>query len=222
VRSYTSDRVKAELAELSRVRAAYRKTSHNQLVNTLLAVGPTIHAEKLNYVAWQKLWSKSVRDRAPGMFVEACRSKAESAGGNMFEYSTFTTALSQTCVCGSQRKKPLSLRVHRCACGALAQRDVFSAFLGLFVHPVANPDMPDATVDSLDLDHACKAWSAAQDIEWLPKSGNNTVLSKRRGQVRPSGRSMARIKARREHRQAPTETLGTSLVQVMVTADAAL
>jgi transposase len=222
VRSQASDRVKAQLAETARVRTAYRKTSHNQTVNQLLAVGSTLHAEKLNYVGWQKLWSKSVHDRAPGMFVEACRSKAESAGGNMFEYSTFTTALSQTCVCGSQVKKPLSLRVHRCACGVIAQRDLFSAFLGLFVHRQPNPDRPEQMVDTLDLDDARTAWSAAQDIEWMPKSENKKSSSKRRGQVRPSGRSMARITARRASRRAPTETLGINLVQVVVTADAAL
>ena len=196
-RSKRAERTSSAIAELHRTRAAYRKTSHGQMLNSVLVHGSTIHTEKLNYTAWQKTWGRSVRDRAPGLLVEMGRSKAESAGGGLYEYSTYTTRLSQACLCGAIKKKPVSQRVHRCDCGITSQRDLFSAFLGLFMHRTADPDHPDTLVDTLDLDQANKAWTAAPEIEWMPKPSNNTAPPKQRGQVRPSRRSMARITKRR-------------------------
>jgi len=219
-RSTKSQAIKASTAELHRTRAAYRKTSHGQQINDLLAHGSIIHAEKLNYVAWQKRWGRSVRDRAPGMLVEMSRSKAESAGGGLFEYSTHSTRLSQTCLCGAIKKKQLSQRTHRCACGITAQRDLFSAFLGLFVIRIAHPDRPGEYQDVLDLDHANQAWSAAHETEWMPKkSTSTTAVHKRRGQGRPSGRSMARITKRRKARS--DRAARHISAQPMTTAEAA-
>jgi hypothetical protein len=66
-----------------------------------------------------------VRDRAPGLHVVMMRRKAESAGGDrLYELSTKTSALSQTCLCGNRKKKPLSQRVHRCECGIKEDRDL--------------------------------------------------------------------------------------------------
>ena len=96
--------------------------------------GADIACEKLDYVAWQKNFPRSVRDRAPGLLVQMMRRKAESAGGDrLYEFNPKTTALSQTCLCGDRKKKPLSQRVHRCGCGITEHRDLFSAYLGLHV-----------------------------------------------------------------------------------------
>ena len=211
-RSTASTVTRRAITELHRRQAAHRKTSHGTTINTLLAVGPVIHTEKLNYVAWQKNWPRSVRDRAPGMFIEMCRSKAGSAGGGTYEYSTYTTALSQTCLCGSVKKKTLAERTHRCDCGITAHRDLFSAFLGTYVRPVPTPGTPDKHDDLIDADHARTAWSTAHDIGWLPAS-TKQASTKRRGQVRRSSRSMARTHARRKRAQGPTETLGRNLLQ---------
>ena len=67
------------------------------------------------------------------MFVERLKRKAENAGGSVVEFSTHATRLSQTCICGKREKKPLSRRIHRCSCGVVAQRDLFSAYLARFV-----------------------------------------------------------------------------------------
>jgi len=142
-------------------------------------------------------YPRSVRDRAPGLLIEMARRKAASAGGGLYEYSTWTTALSQTCVCGAQVKKELSLRTHRCGCGVVAQRDLFSAFLGLFVRPEPDVEDPEKMIDLLDVGQAYASWPAAHDMEWLPASETAVAQSKRRGQVRPSRRSVARIKQRR-------------------------
>lgn len=216
-RSAASIHTRHQITEMHRVQAAYRKTSHGSTVNRLLAAGSLIHTEKLNYVAWQKNWPRSVRDRAPGLFIELCRGKAESAGGGTYEYSTYTTALSQTCLCGTVKKKTLAERVHRCDCGITAHRDLFSAFLGTYVRPVPTPGTPNKSTDLIDADHAHAAWSTAHDIGWLPASVK-TASKKRRGQVRPSSRSMARINARRKRAMKSTETLGKNLLHLPVTA----
>ena len=85
-----------------------------------------------------------MRDRAPGLLVEILRRKAESAGvEGLYQFSPFTTALSQTCLCGEKKKKPLSQRVHRCECGITEDRDLFSAFLGQFVSETEGSDQLD-------------------------------------------------------------------------------
>ncbi|MGH3561346.1 MAG: transposase, partial [Mycobacterium sp.] len=106
------------VAEQHRRLAEHRKTLHGALANRLFAHGADVVCEKLDYICWQKNFPRSVRDRAPGLLVATIRRKAESAGGDrLYEYNPKTTALSQTCLCGDRRKKPLSQRVHRCECG---------------------------------------------------------------------------------------------------------
>jgi len=122
-------KTKRKLAELQRKLAAYRKTMHGNLANRILKQGKHVKTEKLSYRAFQKNFSRSVRDRAPGMFITILRRKAENAGGSVVEFSTQTTKLSQYChKCKKYTKKPLSQRVHTC-CNLNIQRDIYSAFL---------------------------------------------------------------------------------------------
>ena len=53
----------------------------------------------------------------------------------MVEIPTYSTKLSQTCQCGRVQKKKLSERVHRCECGVVAQRDLYSALLAKHIEP---------------------------------------------------------------------------------------
>ena len=122
--------------------AERRKIEHGELLNKLIAKGRYLRCEDLGYVAWQKCFPRSDRDRAPGAF-ERARRKAESASGVLYEYSTRATALSQVSICGKKLKKPLSQRRHVCACGADADRDLFSALLGRYVSPVGGTDQLD-------------------------------------------------------------------------------
>ena len=96
-------------------------------------MGNEDHTEKISRKWLQKLYGKSVGTRSPGMYVTGLKRKAESAGASFLEFPTITTKLSQTCVCGRQKKKPLSVREHSCDCGVYSQRDLFSAYLGIFV-----------------------------------------------------------------------------------------
>jgi len=119
-------KTRRKLAELQRKLAAHRKTLHGNLANRILRQGKHVKTEKLSYRAFQKNFSRSVRDRAPGMFMEILRRKAENAGGSVVEFSTKTTKLSQYChKCGKYTKKPLSQRVHTC-CNLNIQRDIYS------------------------------------------------------------------------------------------------
>jgi len=127
-----SNRMKAKqtkLSELHRKLAAHRKSLHGALVNEILSHGRYIKTEKLSYKAFQKMWGQSIGKRAPGEFMSQLRRKAESADGWVDEFVTRTTRLSQTCICGTIKKKQLSDRWHICDCGIIQQRDLFSAFL---------------------------------------------------------------------------------------------
>jgi transposase len=122
-------------ANLERKLAAHRNSLHGELVNDILRTGDVFKLEKLSYKAFQKLFGKSVGKRAPGMFVSHLRSKAQRAGGQVVEIPTYSTKLSQTCQCGRVNKKTLKQRVHRCECGVIAQRDLYSAFLAKHIEP---------------------------------------------------------------------------------------
>lgn len=194
-RSRAAQQTVIAVAELHRRLAAHRKTLHGAMTNRLLVYGTDIACERLNYVAWQKNFPRSVRDRAPGSLVEMVRRKAESAGGTpLYEYNPYTTALSQTCLCGNRKKKPLSQRVHRCQCGITEDRDLLSAYLGLHVQTAVDG------VDRLDLPAANHGWGHRQDVDEPPKSSPRAHHArKRRGRAHlPSRRSVARINARRK------------------------
>jgi hypothetical protein len=79
------------------------------------------------------MFGRSIGVRAPKLFLSILSRKAASAGGQVEEFSTYHTALSQICICGQKHKKLLSGRVHTCDCGVVAQRDLFSAFLAKHV-----------------------------------------------------------------------------------------
>jgi putative transposase len=138
-------------ANLQRKLAAARATAHGALVNGILKLGKTIKTEKLSYKSFQKLYGKSIQRRAPGLFLEKLRHKAANAGGEVIEFSTRTTALSQTCQCGNKQKKQLKDRWHHCTqCGIYAQRDLYSAYLARFVN-----------AHRLDTIQAAEAWAGA-------------------------------------------------------------
>jgi hypothetical protein len=203
-RSRSAGHTRTRVAELLRRRAGHRTTLHGGLANRLFAHGAAIACEKLDYVSWQKNFPRSVRDRAPELLVETIRRKAASAGGDrLFEYTTSTTALSQTCLCGDRKKKPLSQRVHRCVCGIKEHRDLFSAYLGLHVRTDADG------LDRLDLEAANHGWLHRHDVDG--RRGSVVASSNQRGRRHPpTRRSVARINARRaakrQSRSARTST----------------
>jgi len=89
--------------------------------------------EKISYKSWQKMFGRSILNSSPSQFKDILSKKSSYNGGSLIEYNTQTTALSQTCLCGNKKKKSLTERFHICDCGIIQQRDLFSAYLGLFV-----------------------------------------------------------------------------------------
>ena len=194
-RSCSATKTGMRVAEQHRRLAEYRKSLHGRLANQLLGHGTDVACEKLEYVSWQKNFPRSVRDRAPGLLVKIIDRKAASAGGDgLYQFNPRTTALSQTCLCGNRKKKPLKQRVHRCDCGMEEHRDIFSAYLALHVRPAEDGS------DRLDLQAAHQGWLHRQDVDGSPRTSRTTC--KRRGRRHPpSRRSVARIKARRAARR---------------------
>ena len=118
-------------AEKERQLAAHRKSLHNHKVHEIVAVGNTVILEKISSKAWQKQYGRSVKLRAPGMFVEQLRRTVARTGGTLIEVPPSRARRSQFCH-GRERhvKKPLSQRWHHCGCGiGPVQRDLYSAFL---------------------------------------------------------------------------------------------
>jgi putative transposase len=150
-----------KLREWQRKGAALRKSLHGELVNAVLATGDTFMVEKNEYKAFQRgRYGRSVGLAAPGEFVARLKQKAERFGATAKEVATFTTRLSQFCHgCGTVERKPLSLRVHECACGVgPVQRDLYSAWLARFAVATSGPQGP---VWRLDASRADEAWEGA-------------------------------------------------------------
>ena len=159
------------LAENSRKEAAHRKTVHGQLANQFIAHGVVYKTEKLSYRAFQKRWGRSISIRAPRLFLSLLTRKAERAGGQVIEFNTHTTALSQTCLCGQKHKKRLSERVHTCDCGVTMQRDLFSAYLAHFVED-----------DALQVAKANQSWPGAEPLlrtAWQQATQNQPASGQR-------------------------------------------
>ena len=146
-------KTQAQYADLHRTSAAHRNSLHGQLINENIHLGSIIKVEKNSYRSFQKNFGKSVGNRAPGMFIQKLKRKAENACGSVIEFSTYRTRLSQTCICEKVEKKPLSQRIHRCSCGVQAQRDLFSAYLARFVQG-----------DRLNVSAAKESWKGAETL----------------------------------------------------------
>lgn len=122
-------KTRRKLAEIKRKQVAQRKSLQRNLANRVVRMGCYFQMEKVSVKGWQKLFGKSVCYKAPSLFQSELVLKAERAGGQVNQFPTTTTALSQTCICGRKKKKPLRQRVHDCECGAIMQRDLMSGYL---------------------------------------------------------------------------------------------
>lgn len=166
--------IRTNYAEVERKLSAERKRSHGELANHILGLGNVIQSETLSYIAFQKNYGKSVKVRAPGMFVEQLRRKAESAGGKLIDLHTWSLKLSQydhtTEVC---IKKPLNQRWHVLGDGSgVVQRDVYSAFLARCV--ISNSHHPS---------HIETMWAAQKPV--LLQTG---WLRSEPAKIEPSGK----------------------------------
>lgn len=104
-----------------------RRTHHFQVAANLVRRFSTIAVEDLNVKGLAKsALARDVNDAAWGTFLQILSDKAESAGRQVVKVDPRHT--SQTCpACGTIEPKKLSQRVHDCACGYRADRDVAAA-----------------------------------------------------------------------------------------------
>lgn len=120
--------------ELERRQSEYVKSQNRRLVNTILRSGNHIKTERVSVKGWQKVWGKAISAKYPGYFQSELKRKAENAGGSFYQFSTQSTALSQTHLTGERIKKSLSERVHYDKSGVVMHRDLMSAFLSRHVY----------------------------------------------------------------------------------------
>ena len=131
--------LRQQYAETERKLAAERKRSHGELINNIIRLGNVVKTENLSYRAWQKLYGKSVKVKAPSMFIAGLKRKAESAGGQIIELNTWGLKMSQyDHISGEYSKKKLSERWHVLGGQTtqepiIVQRDCYSAFLAYCV-----------------------------------------------------------------------------------------
>lgn len=198
-----------QLQELHRRATAHRITNHRRIANTLLNHANDIRVEKVHYKNWAKTYPKATATHGAGTLATIIAHKAESASIPYEEFSTITTALSQTCVCGTRKKKTLSQRTHHCTtCGLTTHRDTLSAYLGTHVTTHTHNNK---TTTNLSLEQAKNHWNKQTPNTGkftrggtpADRSSSPNKATKRRGQRTPTKRSMARIAARRN----TTETL---------------
>lgn len=173
-RSWRYHRARARKAEIERRLAAQRKSLHGRLANEVVRLGAAVRTEAVSYHAFQRSFGRSVGRRAPALFVEALARKLAPAGGKMEAFDPRPTRLSQTCICGRIRKKSLSERVHRCACGVTAQRDLLSAFLARHVEE-----------GRLDAGRAAAAWPGAEPLLRAASSRYQAARGAAIGRPRP-------------------------------------
>lgn len=134
IRTNNYIKLQNKIADMKRRQAYHRKQLHGEEINLIVQESWKVSAEKLSYKAFQKIWGKSIASFAPSQFVARLRDKIKLLGGEFVEIHTYTTKLSQTCICGNIKKKSLKERFHKCEeCGLTMQRDLLSAYLGLFV-----------------------------------------------------------------------------------------
>ncbi|MGY0055709.1 transposase [Streptomyces sp. LZ34] len=130
----------ASAAEASRHRA-------RKIAAALVAAhGPNLTIEDCDIRTWFRLWGRACSATTPGRLIAALAAECTATSGRLLRASTFTTALSQHCLCGRHVPKSLRDRIHHCdpaegGCGLKGDRDLVSAALAAFT-TLTDPDDP--------------------------------------------------------------------------------
>lgn len=105
-----------------------RRDLHHKVARSLVDRYGVIAAESLNVVGMlrNRRLARRISDAAWGGFIEILKGKAESAGAQVILVDAKNT--SQQCSnCGEIVRKSLAVRVHRCKCGCVLDRDTNAA-----------------------------------------------------------------------------------------------
>src|SRR5262249_29640826 len=175
----------APIAQAAAPAAAAKDHRARRIAEQIVAEhGANLTVEDCDIRTWFRLWGKALQATTPGRLIAAIGKECEKANGRLLRASTFTTKLSQTCLCGAEVRKSLADRVHRCpSCGLVADRDMVSAALAAHVR-LTDPDDPSTA----DLDTA----QARTTQIFFPEGLQEALSSQPQRGARPSrGRTHA-------------------------------
>ncbi|MFK4268583.1 zinc ribbon domain-containing protein [Streptomyces milbemycinicus] len=127
--------LRARQAEAAASAAEHRRHRARAVAREIIAAhGVNLTVEDCDIRTWYRLWGKHLSQTTPGMLIAALDRECRAAGGRLVRASTWSTALSQHCLCGQRVNKTLRDREHKCvACGLVGKRDLVSAALAAFV-----------------------------------------------------------------------------------------
>ncbi|GAB2995965.1 hypothetical protein GCM10023080_072710 [Streptomyces pseudoechinosporeus] len=148
--------LRARQAEAAASAAEHRRHRARSVAREIVAAhGPVLVVEDCDIRAWYRLWGKRLSQTTPGMLIAALERECQAAGGRLVRASTWSTALSQHCLCGERVNKTLRDREHKCiACGLAGKRDLVSAALAAFVRFADVDDPKTAYLDTTASRHA--------------------------------------------------------------------
>ena len=190
---------------------------------------PPIPIPSRSLSAWARIWGRGMSAFSPGILLAAFErealaiAKRVSIQGGVLRASTATTALSQTCLCGTRVAKSLADRIHRCpSCGLTADRDAMSAVLATVVR-LSDPAKPSSAF--VDLERASELITAdaratlAQTLRFkavgrqdapsestAPSASDGSSVVGETGRTSPAVQVMARRNAGTAPRATPNET----------------
>ncbi|MCJ0872258.1 transposase [Streptomyces sp. AP-93] len=148
--------LRARQAEAAASSAEHRRHRARTVARQIIAAhGPVLVVEDCDIRTWYRLWGKRLSQTTPGLLIAALGRECTAAGGRLVRASTWSTALSQHCLCGERVNKSLRDREHRCiACGLVGKRDMVSAALAAFVRFTDVDDPTTAYLDTTASRHA--------------------------------------------------------------------
>jgi hypothetical protein len=171
--------------------ASAAEASHHRAKKIAAALvaahGPNLTIEDCDIRTWFRLWGRACSAATPGRLITQLAAECTATGGRLLRASTFTTALSQHCLCGRHVPKPLHQRTHHCdpadgGCGLKGDRDLVSAALAAFT-TLTDPDNPTTA----RLDH-----NRARTAQILFAQGLQEALTESTApKSAPSGRTRA-------------------------------
>ncbi|MFI6417752.1 hypothetical protein ACIBG6_10160 [Streptomyces sp. NPDC050842] len=147
---------RARQTEAAASSAEHRRHRARALARQIIAAhGPVLVVEDCDIRTWYRLWGKRLSQTAPGLLIAALERECQAAGGRFVPASTWSTALSQHCLCGERARKTLRDREHKCiVCGLAGKRDLVSAALAVFVRFTDVDDPKTAYLDTTASRHA--------------------------------------------------------------------
>ncbi|MFF5974134.1 transposase [Streptomyces sp. NPDC012769] len=201
---------RARQAEAAAGAAEHRRHRARSVAREIIAAhGPVLVVEDCDIRTWYRLWGKRLSQTTPGMLIGALDRECRAARGRLVRASTWSTALSQHCMCGQRVSKALRDREHKCiACGLVGKRDLVSAALAAFVRLTDVDDPKTAYLDTAMSRHVQIVFDEGLE-EALRESttpSQNTPRGAGRVAVPRQGETSAHRTAARRPRATPDET----------------